>query len=100
MHFLATTVNEKRFLSIDGVPRHGAVRKPGSRGFLDHVDDLDWFDDGEATQARSYDDPVARRYRARGVYEKPTRGFYLPEEHFLSDTLPNHVAAPDESRHF
>ncbi|MCY1216688.1 hypothetical protein D9M72_285720 [compost metagenome] len=57
MHFLATTVNEKRFLSIDGVPRHGAVRNPGSPGFLDHVDDLDWFDDGEATQARSYDDP-------------------------------------------
>lgn len=75
MHFLATTVNEKRFLSIDGVPRHGAVRKPGSRGFLDHVDDLDWFDDGEATQARSYDDPVARRYRARGSTRNPLAVF-------------------------
>jgi hypothetical protein len=100
VHFVATTVYQKGFLAIDGVPRPSAVRKPRSVRFLDDVYHFDWFDDGEATQSRSHDDPVARRYRTWGVHDKPTRGFHFPKKHLKSDTLPNSVAASDECRHF
>ena len=70
VHFVATSVNEKSFLPIDRVPRQGAVRKPAFSWFLVPGS---WF---------------------------LVPGFYLPMEHFVSGTVPNRVAAPDEARHF
>jgi hypothetical protein len=98
--FVAMAVDQKGFLSIDGVPWQGAVRKPGSSWFLDDVYNLYWFHNGEAQHARSYDDTFARRYRPERVHDKPTRCSYLPMEHFVSHTLPDRVTAPDEAGHF
>lgn len=100
VHFVATSVNEKSFLPIYRMPRQGAVGKPASSWFLDNVYNFHWFHNSEAQQPRSYDDMLTRRYRPERVHDKTTLGFYLPLEHFVSGTVPNRVAAPDEARHF
>jgi hypothetical protein len=98
MHFVTTTLNNKSFLTIDRMPWHGAVRKPGPPQFVHDSYDFDWFDDGEAEQVRRDDYTVAWRHRICGVHDKPTRGFYLPKKHLANDPLPNRIATPNEGR--
>jgi hypothetical protein len=100
MHFVAETMNDKRFLAADGVPWHGAVREPAPVWFLHHSHHFDWFDNTETEQVRRNEYPVAWRHRTRGVNNKPACGFHSPSEHLVCDALPNRVAISDERRHF
>lgn len=63
VHLVATAVDVKGFLAVNGMARKGAVGKAAPRRLLDHVDDLHGFHHSEAKQVRRDCQPLAGRHR-------------------------------------